>query len=125
MCQNCGKNEVTFRYTQIVNGVKKEMNLCDKCARELGLKDMNFSMPISFSSFLSDFFDDYSDNLLPSFINRIEITYDVEFVCNTNCTPAFGDVVEFTLIDEFNPIVISNDTIDVSIKRTSIIGYYD
>ncbi len=64
-------------------------------------------------------------NLLPSFINRIEITYDVEFICNTNCTPAFGDVVEFTLIDEFNPIVISNDTIDVSIKRTSIIGYYD
>ena len=21
-CQNCGKNEVNFRYTQIVNGVK-------------------------------------------------------------------------------------------------------
>lgn len=68
MCQNCGKNEVTFRYTQVINGVKKEMNLCDKCARELGLKDMNFSMPINFSSFLSDFFNDYSDNLLPSFM---------------------------------------------------------
>ena len=50
-CQNCGKNEVTFRYTQVINGVKKEMNLCDNCAKELGLKDMNFSMPISFSSF--------------------------------------------------------------------------
>ena len=68
MCQNCGKNEVTFRYTQIINGVKKEMNLCDKCARELGLKDMNFSMPINFSSFLSDFFNDYNDSLLPSFM---------------------------------------------------------
>ena len=68
MCQNCGKNEVTFKYTQVINGVKKEMNLCDNCARELGLKDINFSMPISFSSFLSDFFNDYSDNLLPSFI---------------------------------------------------------
>ena len=68
MCQNCGKNEVTFRYTQIVNGVKKEMNLCDKCARELGLKDMSFSMPISFSNFFSDFFNDYSDSLLPSFM---------------------------------------------------------
>lgn len=32
-CQNCGKNEVNFRYTQIVNGVKKEMALCDKCAK--------------------------------------------------------------------------------------------
>ena len=68
LCQNCGKNEVTFRYTQVINGVKKEMNLCDNCARELGLKDINFNMPISFSSFLSDFFNDYSDNLLPSFI---------------------------------------------------------
>ena len=68
MCQNCGKNEVTFKYTQVINGVKKEMNLCDKCARELGLKDMNFSMPINFSSFLSDFFNDYSDSLLPSFM---------------------------------------------------------
>lgn len=36
-CQNCGKNEVNFRYTQIVNGVKKEMALCDKCAKKLGL----------------------------------------------------------------------------------------
>ena len=68
MCQNCGKNEVTFKYTQVINGVKKEMNLCDKCARELGLKDMNFSMPINFSSFLSDFFNDYNDSLLPSFM---------------------------------------------------------
>ena len=68
LCQNCGKNEVTFRYTQVINGVKKEMNLCDKCARELGLKDINFNMPISFSSFLSDFFNEYNDNLLPSFI---------------------------------------------------------
>ena len=68
LCQNCGKNEVTFKYTQVINGVKKELNLCDNCARELGFKDINFNMPISFSSFLSDFFNDYSDNLLPSFM---------------------------------------------------------
>lgn len=24
LCQNCGKNEVNFRYTQIINGVKKK-----------------------------------------------------------------------------------------------------
>ena len=72
LCQNCGKNEVTFRYTQVINGVKKEMNLCDNCAKELGLKDINFNMPISFSSFLSDFFNEYNDNLLPSFIGTEE-----------------------------------------------------
>jgi len=66
LCQNCGKNEVNFKYTQIINGVKKEMALCDKCAQELGLESLDFSMPISFSSFFSDFFND-TDALLPNF----------------------------------------------------------
>ena len=86
LCQNCGKNEVTFKFTQVINGVKKELNLCDSCARELGLKDMNFSMPISFSSFLSDFFNDYSDNLLPSFMG----TQAKE--CNS-CGTTFDDFI--------------------------------
>ena len=86
MCQNCGKNEVTFHYTQVINGVKKEMNLCDKCAKELGLKDMSFSMPINFSSFLSDFFNDYNDNLLPSFMGTQTLQ------CKS-CGTTFDDVV--------------------------------
>lgn len=102
MCQNCEKNEVTFRYTQVINGVKKELNLCDNCARELGLKDMNFSMPISFSSFLGDFFNDYSDTLLPSFMGTQttkckkcgesfdEFLNSGEFGCS-NCYDLFED----------------------------------
>ena len=102
MCQNCGKNEVTFRYTQVINGVKKELNLCDNCARELGLKEMNFSMPISFSSFLGDFFNDYSDTLLPSFMGTQttkcktcgesfdEFLNSGEFGCS-NCYDLFED----------------------------------
>ena len=86
LCQNCGKNEVTFRYTQVINGVKKEMNLCDKCARELGFKDINFNMPISFSSFLSDFFNEYNDNLLPSFIGTQAKECD-------NCGTTFDDFI--------------------------------
>ncbi len=95
MCQNCGKNEVTFRFTQVINGVKKEMNLCDKCARELGLKDMSFSMPISFSSFLGDFFNDYESSLLPSFMG----TQALE--CK-NCGTTFEDFMnrgEFGCMD--------------------------
>lgn len=68
LCQNCGKNEVNFRYTQIINGVKKEWALCDKCARELGFEGIDFSMPIDFSSFLGDFLNDYAENtFLPTF----------------------------------------------------------
>lgn len=102
MCQNCGKNEVTFRYTQVINGVKKEFNLCDNCARELGLKDINFSMPISFSNFFSDFFNDYNDNLIPGFVGTKSLqcktcgsTFDDfinsgEFGCS-NCYDLFED----------------------------------
>ena len=87
LCQNCGKNEVNFRYTQIINGVKKEMALCDKCAKELGLENMDFNMPINFASFLGDFLEDYdSESFLPSFTktntlkcDKCGMTYD-EFV---------------------------------------------
>ena len=101
LCQNCGKNEVNFRYTQIVNGVKKEMALCDKCARELGLESIDFSMPISFSNFFSDFFHD-TESFLPSFAktsllecNDCGMTFEDfantgEFGCG-NCYITFAD----------------------------------
>ena len=76
LCENCGENEANVRYTQIVNGVKKEMKLCGKCADELGIGDMDFSMPINLSSFLSDFFDDNEDNFLPNFTNVKELKCD-------------------------------------------------
>ena len=46
LCQNCGKNEVNFRYTQVINGEKKEIELCDKCAKKLGLERLDFSREI-------------------------------------------------------------------------------
>ena len=36
-CQNCGRKEANVKYTQIINGVKKEMILCSECAKELDL----------------------------------------------------------------------------------------
>ena len=55
LCENCGENEANVKYTQIINGVKKEMSLCNKCSKELGIDKMDFSIPINFSSFLGDF----------------------------------------------------------------------
>lgn len=68
LCQNCGENEANVRYTQIINGVKKEMALCDKCSKELGISSLDFNMPISLSSFLGEFMQ--ADNgFLPTFAN--------------------------------------------------------
>lgn len=58
-CENCGKNDANVKYTQIINGEKKQMFLCEECSEKLGIDNsMHLNMPINFSSFLSDFFDD-------------------------------------------------------------------
>ena len=62
LCQNCGKNEANFRYTQIINGVKKEMNLCEECAHKLGVGEININMPIDFSNFFVDLLNEYEDS---------------------------------------------------------------
>ena len=62
LCDNCGKNEANVKYTQIINGVKKEMKLCEKCSKQLGIDDINFNMPIDFSSFLGDLISDYEES---------------------------------------------------------------
>jgi protein arginine kinase activator len=62
LCENCGNNKATVKFTQIINGDKKEMNLCSACADELGIGNMDFNMPINFSSFFGDFLEDFSNN---------------------------------------------------------------
>lgn len=108
LCENCGENEANVRYTQIINGVKKEMVLCDKCSKSLGISEMDFSMPINLSSFLGDLFGDLEDGLLPEFTKSKELicdecgmTYDEfthtgKFGC-ANCYDAFGDRVNSIL----------------------------
>jgi len=82
LCQNCGENDANVKYTQIINGVKEQMSLCDKCAKELGIDEINFNMPISFSSFLGDVFDIYEDAIptlrKPEVLtcNKCNMTYD-------------------------------------------------
>lgn len=32
LCEKCNKNQATFHYTEVVNGVKNEHHLCNECA---------------------------------------------------------------------------------------------
>lgn len=84
-CENCGNNEANVKYTQIINGVKKEMHLCDECATKLGIgKDLSFNMSMDIPSFFGEIFNEYNNlNLLPNFGNLKEekcnicgMTYD-------------------------------------------------
>lgn len=87
LCQNCGKNEANIRYTQIINGVKKEIALCEDCGKKLGIDNIGIpDIAMNFHSLLGDFFNDYVENsFLPTFNNetikckKCGMTYD-EFI---------------------------------------------
>lgn len=67
-CQNCGEHEANIRYTQIINGVKKELHLCSECADKLGVNDMDLNMPIDFSSFFGEFLENNNTNLFQDYL---------------------------------------------------------
>ena len=37
LCENCKSREANIRYTEVINGVKTEHNLCSQCAREMDM----------------------------------------------------------------------------------------
>ena len=55
LCDNCGKNEATIKLTQVINGKKLEMMICEGCGKKMGITEINFEMPINLSNFLGDF----------------------------------------------------------------------
>ena len=88
LCQNCGENEANVKYTQIINGVKKQMNLCESCARKLGIGDMSFKMPsIDFSNFLGGMFDDNMADFIPSLIKPETLLCD-------KCGSSYEDFID-------------------------------
>lgn len=110
LCQNCRENEANVRYTQIINGVKKEIKVCEKCAKELGIGSFEFNMPIHFSDFLGDFFNDYSANLLPSFVKEVNNS------CNT-CGETYDNFIKTGLFgcpDCYNDF---DERIDAMLKK--------
>ena len=84
LCQNCGENEANIRYTQIINGVKKEIALCSSCAKKLGME--NIELPINFNSFLGDFFNDYAET---EFLPMLQTN---EVKCKT-CGMTYNDFI--------------------------------
>ena len=101
LCENCKKRPANVKYTQIINGIKQEIHLCEECSKNLGLNDFGFDMPINFSSFFGDFLNEYNNGFLPLMekekplvCDKCKMTYD-EFVENgkfgcSNCYEVFS-----------------------------------
>lgn len=89
LCQRCNENEANVRYTEIINGEKREMMLCEECSHKLGLDNINFNMPIDFSSFFGGLLEDeaYSNQeLMPLFQSVKELKCD-------NCNMTYDEFI--------------------------------
>lgn len=114
MCQNCGKHEANVRYTQIINGVKKEMALCEACSKKLGIEtDMHFdfNMPIDIPSFLGTILGDYEHTeFMPSFMPTKELQCD-------NCHMTYDELIESGKFGCSNCYETFSDRIDPMLKN--------
>ena len=75
LCDGCHENEAVVFYTEIINGEKKELHLCEACAaKETGM-DHSF-VSLTDTSFLA--------NLLASVLGKRQETDDEENLKKTN-----------------------------------------
>ena len=106
LCKNCNKNEATFHYTEIINGVKKEIALCNECRKQLGISSLDFNIPLGIPDFFSDFFEESTFMSEFDSTNKIKcdkcgITYD-EFIDGgkvgcSSCYTAFENKLDSIL----------------------------
>lgn len=113
LCQKCNKNEASVKYTEIINGEKKEMMLCEECSHELGLDNINFNMPIDFSSFFGGLLEDEDYNS-PEFMPLFQKVKELK--CD-NCNMTYDEFInqgKFGCPDCYN---VFSSKIDAILKR--------
>ena len=89
LCENCGKREATVRYSENINGRKREMNLCEECSEKLGItQKMDFSIPsLDFSNFFGSILEDFNNDSFMPILGEMEQTK-----CNS-CGSTFEDII--------------------------------
>ena len=111
LCDNCGKREANVRYRENINGKVRELNLCEECSQKLGIGQMDFNMPIDFSSFLGGFMDDLmTPEIMPMFNSLKKLT------CN-NCGSTFDDIINTGRVGCKDCYSVFEDRLDPIIKK--------
>lgn len=113
LCENCGKREANVRYSENINGVKKEMNLCEECSRKLGITDkMDFRMPsLDIPSFFGSFLEDFSTPEFMPFLNEAK-----QLTCDS-CGSTFDDIVNTGKYGCANCYDVFGDRMDPILKK--------
>ena len=63
------------------------MNLCNKCAKELGIDNISFDMQMDFSNFLGDIFEDFEESFMPSLVKPETLLCD-------KCKNSYDDFIK-------------------------------
>lgn len=111
LCDNCGKREANVRYSENINGRRKELNLCEECSKKLGISHMDFSMPIDFSSFFGEFMEDFTTPEFMPLLNEIKA-----LKCN-NCGSTFEEIANTGKLGCGNCYDVFEERLDPIIRR--------
>lgn len=111
LCDNCGKKEANVKYSENINGVKREFNLCEECSKKLGIGEINFKMPIDFSSFFGDFMEDFAT---PEFMPLFS---DIKTLKCNECGYTFDDIVNTGRLGCANCYDVFEDRLDPIIRK--------
>lgn len=58
------------------------------------------------------------------FTAYIENKFSCNFYCEKEGVPAFGEEINYVISEHFQPLMMSSESMTVSIKRMTYIGYY-
>lgn len=111
LCDNCGKKEANVKYSENINGVKREFNLCEECSKKLGIGEINFKMPIDFYSFFGDFMEDFAT---PEFMPLFS---DIKTLKCNECGYTFDDIVNTGRLGCANCYDVFEDRLDPIIRK--------
>lgn len=59
-----------------------------------------------------------------AYLTSLENDYCFKFLTISPNNPVHGDVVDFVISREFDPLILSNTVITIKASRTTVIGYY-
>lgn len=114
LCENCKKREANVRYSENINGVRKELNLCDECSRELGItNNMDFRIPtFDFSNFFGSFLEDFSNSS-----DFMPLLSEIKQVKCDSCNSTFDEIINTGRYGCPNCYDVFEDRMDPILKK--------
>lgn len=58
------------------------------------------------------------------FLTTLESTYNIKFLELSPSNPKKGDIVDFVISSEYDPLIMSNSVLTLKASRSAVIGYY-